>query len=399
MNTVVIFFLTTSIIQFFLSWLIIIHPLKKYKTLFWLTFTVYLFSSCLQILTNTLGDLLFPPQIAGILDSHLGVLQIFMYFSLFFGFCWHLFVLFRSFAAKLIGYLKKKYNSTNSLYVKPDFKIPFLAIALCSVVLSVYACNNALTQPVIKNYTLYDHRFPQTDSGHFRIVLLSDTHYGTTVGPDDADLTAERVMKLNPDLILFAGDFADGSVRHAYPEMESFRLLKAPYGMMAVRGNHEYYYDIDGWYQRLTDLGFTVLDNDHRIIDVNGSKLVIAGVTDRAAAVTDGEQPMPDVKKALSGIDPAKDAVIFMSHEPALFPEAAAEGVLLTVSGHTHAGMIFGLDKLVKYVNKGYLYGLYREEDSKLIVSAGTYLWGGFAARLGVPPGEIVVIDLIHSAN
>ena len=67
----------------------------------------------------------------------------------------------------------------------------------------------------------------------------------------------------------------------------------------------------------------------------------------------------------------------------------------LTLAGHTHGGHIIGLDRIIALLNGGYVSGYYAKGRSRLIVSSGTFLWGGFFCRLGIPAGEIVVVDLV----
>ena len=89
-------------------------------------------------------------------------------------------------------------------------------------------------------------------------------------------------------------------------------------------------------------------------------------------------QEEPDISKALKDA-PEKGVRILVSHQPRLAREAAAHGVDLQVSSHTHEGMIAGVDRLVG--------------NMKLYVSNGAGIWNGFPIRIGVP-SEIVLIRL-----
>jgi uncharacterized protein len=57
--------------------------------------------------------------------------------------------------------------------------------------------------------------------------------------------------------------------------------------------------------------------------------------------------------------------------------------VALQLSGHTHGGMIPGLDRLVARANNGFVSGRYQVGGMTLYVNNGTALWPGFALRLG----------------
>jgi len=95
------------------------------------------------------------------------------------------------------------------------------------------------------------------------------------------------------------------------------------------------------------------------------------------------------VAKNLSGFG----VRILAAHQPRLAPEAAEHGVDLQVSGHTHGGMIAGIDRLVARFNEGFVSGLYTVGGMKLYVSNGAGIWNGFPIRIGVP-SEIVLIRL-----
>lgn len=73
--------------------------------------------------------------------------------------------------------------------------------------------------------------------------------------------------------------------------------------------------------------------------------------------------------------------------------KAAASGIALQLSGHTHGGMVLGLDRLVARANNGFVSGRYGIGGMTLYVNNGTALWPGFALRLGVP-SELTRITL-----
>ena len=73
-------------------------------------------------------------------------------------------------------------------------------------------------------------------------------------------------------------------------------------------------------------------------------------------------------------------------------------GVDIQLSGHTHGGMIAGLDRLVARANGGFVSGLYDVQGMQLYVNNGTALWPGFAMRLG-KPSELTRITLVRKTD
>ncbi|GGJ94743.1 hypothetical protein GCM10009304_21020 [Pseudomonas matsuisoli] len=125
-----------------------------------------------------------------------------------------------------------------------------------------------------------------------------------------------------------------------------------------------------------------VLTNSNVTLGRNGGVLAVAGVTDEAAPSFGMDGPNLDI--ALQGLDRGLP-VILLKHRPIGSSLSAAKGVGLQLSGHTHGGMIKGLDLIGQYANGGFVSGMYQVGAMKLYVSNGTALWNGFPIRLGVP--------------
>jgi len=170
----------------------------------------------------------------------------------------------------------------------------------------------------------------------------------------------------------------------------ALRGLHAPDGVFVIPGNHEYFFDEPAWMRHFTGLGMRPLENSHTVIARRGAQLVLAGVTDLSAS--QAGYPMPDLARALNGAPPGAP-VILLDHQPRNARAAAAQGVALQLSGHTHGGLIVGLDRIFALANAGFVSGLYDVGGMQLYVNNGTALWGGLALRLG-KPSELTRITL-----
>jgi predicted MPP superfamily phosphohydrolase len=182
----------------------------------------------------------------------------------------------------------------------------------------------------------------------------------------------------------------DGTVQQRGSDAALLKDLRARYGVYGVPGNHEYFSGYAEWMEFFRSINLQMLENTHRELP-NG--IYLAGITDRAARRRD--LPMPDVEKSLQGID--KNAfTILLAHRPAYTDIASKLGADLQLSGHTHGGMIYGLDKIVARFNDYFAAGLYKIGDMNLYISCGTMIWNGFPFRLGTSP-EITLITLKKS--
>ena len=272
--------------------------------------------------------------------------------------------------------------------VREPAELRYAAATLAALVAAVGVAN-ALRVPPVRDVTVAIHNLPASFNG-YSIVQLTDLHVSRLFTAQWVKAVVDRANAAGADLIVVTGDFIDGSVEMRRTDVEPLRLLRAPNGVYAIPGNHEYFFDYRAWMHHLTDMGFRMLLNTHAVISRGGEKLVIAGVTDLSAPSAD--EVGPDLDLALKGA-PVEGPVVLLDHQPREARTAAARGIALQLSGHTHGGMIVGHDRLVARGNAGFVSGRYELQGMTLYVSNGTGLWPGFALRLGVP-SEITRITL-----
>ena len=261
--------------------------------------------------------------------------------------------------------------------------------AVAAVLLAVFAVWRAVRVPPLKDVTVVIPGLPAGFDG-YTILHLTDLHISRLFPAAWAQAVVARANDLGTDLIAVTGDFIDGSLASRWTDVEPLRALRGRDGVWAVPGNHEYFFDHDAWMRHLAKLGIHILANAHTVLRRDEGTLVLAGVTDRSAP--NSGHPRPDLDAALAGA-PTNAPIMLLDHQPANAPRAAARGVALQLSGHTHGGMIRGLDRLVARGNAGFVSGAYRVGGMLLYVSNGTALWPGFALRLG-RPSELTRITL-----
>ena len=262
-----------------------------------------------------------------------------------------------------------------------------LALLAFAAVLATVGMAGGTGVPRVKEETISVNHLPDGADG-LTVAVLADLHVDGITRADRIRKIVERTNALNPDIVIIAGDFVDGTVPVHGDDLRPLADLKARYGVFGVPGNHEYYSGYEEWMEFLPTLGIRMLHNEH--VQTGGGAVVLAGVTDPVAGIMGKE--VPDIRKALAGA-PEKGVRILAAHQPRLAPEAAEHGVDLQVSGHTHGGMIAGIDRLVARFNEGFVSGLYTVGGIKLYVSNGAGIWNGFPIRIGVP-SEIVLIRL-----
>jgi predicted MPP superfamily phosphohydrolase len=243
------------------------------------------------------------------------------------------------------------------------------------------------------------------------IAVLADLHTGEPhmpLGRVEAIVAAANALR--PDLIVLLGDYAASHrfVTRAVPRRETARALsalRAPLGVHAVLGNHDWWEDGDAmrtrigptlWGRALQDAGVPLLENRAVRLARDGRPFWLLGLGDQWAFFRGPDRRWrgtDDLPRTLAAAEDDAPAIL-LAHEPDIFPRVPAR-VALTLSGHTHGGQfrIAGWSPVVPsdYGNR-FAYGHVVEEGRHLVVSGGLGC-SIMPMRLGVPP-EITLVRL-----
>src|SRR5206468_12576014 len=123
-----------------------------------------------------------------------------------------------------------------------------------------------------------------------------------------------RVNRLEADLVAITGDLVDGPVARLSAHTAPLGGLRSRHGTYVVTGNHEYYSGAQGWIQELRRLGTRVLLNEHVVLEHDGARLAVAGVTDYSAHhFVPGHRSDP--QRAVSGA-PSDTVKVLLAHQP-----------------------------------------------------------------------------------
>jgi len=222
-----------------------------------------------------------------------------------------------------------------------------------------------------------------------RVVQLTDIHAGIYMNREEMRCYADQVTALQPDLFVLTGDFISNSMSFLPGCVEEMARVRARYGTFATLGNHEHLWGRPNEIQAiLRQYRVSLLTNAHQVIQTEQGPFAVAGIDDLRAG-------QPDLEAAMRGLDPATPTLL-LSHQPEIFPQAAAYGIPLTLSGHYHGGQIklslLGGDISMAHLWTPYPEGLYRINASHLYVSRG--IGTTFTpVRLNAPP-EVTLFHL-----
>ncbi|SEC66849.1 hypothetical protein SAMN05216489_01317 [Streptomyces sp. 3213] len=208
-----------------------------------------------------------------------------------------------------------------------------------------------------------------------RVVLITDTHYGPLDRARWSERVCETVNTLEADVVCHTGDIADGTAERRRAQAVPLGTVRATKARVYVTGNHEYYSEAQGWVDLMGELGWEPLRNRHLLLERGGDTLVVAGVDDVTAESSGLAGHRAHLAGALDGADPDLP-VLLLAHQPKFVDKAAAAGIDLQLSGHTHGGQIWPFHHLVR-LDQPALAGLSRHGTRTLLyTSRGTGFWG-----------------------
>lgn len=277
-------------------------------------------------------------------------------------------------------------------------------------------------EPRILKKTALDIDFPIKNS--FKILQISDLHF-------NSQLKESFLNKLvqTADMIVITGDFLCNAALFEEEKMKRFLMrLKAPFGVFAVLGNHDYNaplnvnekgdYDAiykktpiilsalkrlwcgvkasgnitkraqsvkphEGLLQLLKDASVTLLHN--QTVQINGL-FNLTGLGELMAGDAD-----PD--SAFQNYDPSLPGVV-LAHNPDSIAKLSGFPGSFVLSGHTHGGEInipWVWRRFAAMENKDFKSGLYPIDGKQLYISRG--VGGVVPFRFNAPP-EVVLFTL-----
>jgi uncharacterized protein len=245
---------------------------------------------------------------------------------------------------------------------------------------------------VFRELSLDVPRWP-AELGDLRLALMSDLHVGSPYW--DLERLERLVADTNrrrPDLVLLAGDYLINGVKFgSWVDPESIAralgALRAPLGIVAVLGNHDWWNGGARVRRALESQGIVVLENQAHAFLHAGREFYVVGVGDP-------QTEHAAVAEALGQV-PATEPFLVLVHGPDVFP-AIDDRASLTLAGHTHGGQVclpwIGCPIVPSSYGQRFVSGHVVEGGRHLFVTSGVGT-SIFPVRFGVPP-EVVFLTL-----
>ena len=213
-----------------------------------------------------------------------------------------------------------------------------------------------------------------------RIAHLSDIHVGQATSEVRIRRAVAEVNARTPDLIFLTGDYVTHSPKPLPRVLEQLAGFNSP--VFVVLGNHDHWVDAHYLREGFQNLGYTVLQNEHRQVHVRGAPVTILGIDD-------GRTHRDDVEATFRGA-PTEGTRLVLTHAPPTVDKLPPDGNLVQFSGHTHGGqfVVRGLTEAIfRRAGQPYIKGHYHVNGNQLYVNMGLgFGFGGPYLRRGTYP-------------
>lgn len=254
---------------------------------------------------------------------------------------------------------------------------------------------------VVVHHTFSDKRIKKS----VRAVVLTDLHnkcYGR-----NNELLLQKIREQKPDFILVGGDIPTAKPGKSLDDAISFiRELAKDYPIYYANGNHEHrmklypetYGDMWERYEAaLKELKVYLLENER--VELPETGLCIYGSEIERIYYKRFKTAMMDetYMESILGKKDTRYYNILLAHNPDYFPQYAAWGADLVLSGHVHGGMV-----RVPFWGKGvvspkvclfpkYDGGLFTQDKSVMLLGRGLGMHTIPVRTFN--PGELIVVD------
>lgn len=291
---------------------------------------------------------------------------------------WMVLLLYTGFAALFVWLLKLLLRKR----VADEKLRRILRIAAPAAVASLFCLSlyNAYL-PTVRHYRVV---LDKPLAKPLRIGVASDLHLGILFGARQLDKLAGIMQQEKADIILLPGDIMDDDIAAYTAENMKPHLakLRAPLGVYATLGNHDYFINPQAITRAIEDAGITVLHD--QAIPINRQFWLIG----RPDNLDSHRLPTADLVRKTNPAQP----VILMDHRPDHIAEHARLPIDLQVSGHVHNGQIFPANFIAQTIYRPLSYGYQAIGNGHFVVTSGYGFWG-IPFRLG-SQSEVWIIEV-----
>jgi uncharacterized protein len=230
------------------------------------------------------------------------------------------------------------------------------------------------------------------DLNGLRIAQITDIHFGAYFGRRALERAVAMANETRPQLTMVTGDLI--SIRRDPLDdcLALLKKLKAEAGIYGCLGNHEIAADCEDYAtEAAARIGIKMLRAEQTLLRFGQADLNLAGVDYQRISEEYLDDALPLLRPDATNL--------LLSHNPDVFPTAAAQGWDVMLAGHTHGGQV-DVEILGEHLDPArfftpFIYGRYEQAGKQLLVSRGLGTVGA-PIRAGAPP-EVNLIQLVQA--
>lgn len=219
------------------------------------------------------------------------------------------------------------------------FIIIFILIIAAILLYSRFIATKGL---VTKEYKITSSSIQDNFHG-FKIVHISDVHYGRTTDKKDLNNMVKEVNLLKPDIVVLTGDLIDRDTKlddALKGEIsEALSSINANVGKYAISGNHDS--NFSEWESIINDSGFKNLNDAYELIYNDGyTPILLAGLSSNLNNQVDITERYNKILEYSNNENIKELYKILLIHEPDYINNIDFSNFNLILAGHSHNGQV-----------------------------------------------------------
>jgi predicted MPP superfamily phosphohydrolase len=219
------------------------------------------------------------------------------------------------------------------------FIIIFILIIAAILLYSRFIATKGL---VTKEYKITSSSIQDNFHG-FKIVHISDVHYGRTTDKKDLNNMVKEVNLLKPDIVVLTGDLIDRDTKlddNLKGEIsEALSSINANVGKYAISGNHDS--NFSEWESIINDSGFKNLNDTYELIYNDGyTPILLAGLSSNLNNQVDITERYNKILEYSNNENIKELYKILLIHEPDYINNIDYSNFNLILAGHSHNGQV-----------------------------------------------------------
>lgn len=223
----------------------------------------------------------------------------------------------------------------------------------------------------VNEYKIESTEIPESFHG-FKIVQISDIHYGTTTNKKQLDKIVKKINYLKPDIVVFTGDLIDNSISIndtiKKEVTDSFNNIEASLYKYAIKGNDDI--ENKSYDEIMNSSNFKILNNESTLLYYESNQPIL--LTGFNTVKTKPDYSI--INKDINGTKTEGLYSIVITHDSDSIDDIIKYNSDIIISGGTLGGLIkppYLKPLFLPENNKKYYDKHFNIEDTNIYISNG----------------------------